>query len=203
MTTGERESSHGDFEPPLSGAADIEAGSALSLFQSEAPSPEVQSSHETASAGEEAPPETEEQSPAADDADVRKRRESGWLASWTIVVLVVIAVPLSFAATLVIAALPFVFIWLVYTGLIQPVLRTEQTLIVLNPAVRATLFAAWLFMVAAGSVALIRGWSALRGRAGFPGTDSVVLALISSVVSVLVAFGLSSWLVNWLLRLVP
>lgn len=203
MTTGERESSHDGFDSQLSGAADIEAGSALSLFQSEAPPPEVQSCHETASSGKEAPPETEEQSPATGDADVRKRRESGWLASWTIVVLVVIAAPLAFAATLVIAALPFGFIWLVYTGLIQPIFRTERTLIVLNPAVRAMLFAAWLFMVAAGSFALTRGWSVLRGRAGFPGTESVVLALISSVVSVLVAFGLSSWVVNWLLRLVP
>ena len=181
MTTGGRESSHGGFEPQLSGTADIEAGSALSLFQSEATLPEEQSSHETASAGEEAPPETEGRSPATDDADVRKRRGSGWLASWVIVVLVVVAVPLAFAATLVIAALPFGFIWLVYTGLIQPVLRTEQTLIVLNPAARAMLFAAWLFMVAVGSFGLIRGWSLLQGRAGLPGTDSVVLALISSV----------------------
>ena len=203
MTTAERESSHNGFEPRLSGMADIEAGSALSLFPAETPPPEARASQETASAHEGAPPKTEEQSPATDDADVRKRRTSGWLVSWTIVVLVMGAVPLAFAGTLVIAALPFGFIWLVYTGLIQPVLHTEQTLIVLTPSVRLMLFGAWLLMMAAGSFALIRGASALRGRPGFPGTDSVVWALITSLASVLVAFGLSSWVVNWLIRFVP
>ena len=98
--------------------------------------------------------------------------------------------------------MPFGFIWFVYTGLIQPVIDTEAAVIVLNPVPRLMVFAAWLFMMGAGAVALIRVSDAIRGRVGFAGTDSVVWALAASVSSALVAFGLSSWVVNWLLHFV-
>ena len=64
------------------------------------------------------------------------------------------------------------------------------------------MFGAWLAMMGAGAVALIRGWDAVRDQSGLGGTDSVVWAVVTSVSSVLIAFGLSSWVVHWLLRFV-
>ena len=84
-----------------------------------------------------------------------------------------IAIPLSCAVTLLTVAMPFGLVWLAYEGLLQPALRTEAAVIVLNPAPRMMMFGVWLFMMGAGAVALIRGWDALRGRTGFLGTDSV------------------------------
>ena len=137
-----------------------------------------------------------------EDSDARKRAKPSRPVGWLIVALIVSAIPMAIAITLLAVAMPFGFFWLVYTGLIQPVIRTEAAVIVLNPVPRLMVFAAWLFMMGAGAVALIRGWDAVRGRVGFAGTDSVVWALAASVSSALIALGLSSWVVNWLLRFV-
>jgi len=109
------------------------------------------------------------------------------LVSWLIVALVLIAIPLAVAATLLTAALPLGLLWLANAGLLQPILRTEEALIGLSVAPRMMLFACWLFMVAAGAVALTRGWGILRGWSGIRGTDSVVWGLLTSVSSVLIA----------------
>ena len=137
-----------------------------------------------------------------EDSDARRGTKPRWFVGWLIIALIVIAIPVALAITLLAVAMPFRFVWLVYTGLIQPVIHTEAAVIVLNPVPRLMLFAAWLFMMGSGAVALIRGWDAVRGRTGFAGTDSGVWALATSVSSALIAFGLSSWVVNWLLRFV-
>ena len=64
------------------------------------------------------------------------------------------------------------------------------------------MFAAWLSMMGAGAVALIRGSDVVRGRIGFVPSDTVMWAVATSVSSVLIAFGLTSWAVRWLLHFV-
>ena len=178
-------------------------GSALDLFPPEDTRSEAHCVETVGSSSDDdRSPSSEGPRPGIDDADARKGLAHRWLVGWTIGAFIVLAIPAALGITLLAVATPFGFVWLVYTGLIQPVLRTEAAVIVLDPVPRLLMFAVWLSMMGAGSVALIRGWDALRGRSGFVGTDSVVWALATTVFSVLVAFGLSSWVVYWLLRLV-
>lgn len=150
----------------------------------------------------------DDRSPTSDDpteidvSHARREAKPRWFVGWLIVALIVIAIPLALAITLLAVAMPFGFVWFVYTGLIQPALDTEAAVIVLNPVPRLMVFAAWLFMMGAGAVALTRVSDTVRGRVGFAATDSVVWALATSVSSALIAFGLSSWVVNWLLHFV-
>ena len=141
----------------------------------------------------------EEHSAVVDDGVAGKSAKPGWLVSWIVIALIVVAIPAALVLTIVAVAMPFGLGWLVYAGLIQPVMRTEAAVIVLNPLPRLMIFAAWLSMMSVGAIALIRGWDAVRGRIGFVRTDSVMWAVVTSVSSALIAFGLTSWVVRWLL----
>ena len=181
-----------------------QVGSALDIFPAEEELFEAEPCLETvdSTSRDDRVPTGEGRPAQIDDTDERNRARPQWFVSWLIVALIVIAIPVAVVITLLAVAMPFGLVWLLYAGLIQPVIRTEAAVIVLNPVPRMMLFTAWLFLMGVGAVALIRVLDIIRSHTGLGGTDSVIWAVATSVSSVLMAFGLSSWVVDWLLRFV-
>jgi len=123
-----------------------------------------------------------------EDDGIPRRKGPHWSVSFLIVVIVVIAIPLGIATVALTVALVFGFIWLSYTGLLLPALRTQEAVIGLDPGPRLMIVVVWLLLTAVAAAVLI-------GVGGIRGTTSVGWALTAAVGSVVVAFALTSWVI--------
>ena len=109
-----------------------EVGSALDMFPAEDALFEADPFLDTvgSDSGDDRFPADEGRRAEINDGDAGKGTKPHWLVSWLIVAILLSAIPVAFAITLLAMAVPFVFIWLVYMGLIQPFIRTEASVIV-------------------------------------------------------------------------
>ncbi len=130
--------------------------------------------------------------------EIRRRPQSGWLAAWVIVALLVVGLPLAFGVVALTVALVFGLIWTGYHGLVLPVLSTQQMALNLDSGPRIVAFAVWLGLTACAAFGLVRVWDFWTGNRL---TDSVGWALTVSVGAVLLAISLSGWIVFFLFGL--